>query len=142
CRSDRLSAAVALVAIGALFSARSGSEFAAMLGLAAASLSTEPASGSLTPGLRPNRLSSELSEVDGARSGISGLPALAPTSSPNWPPPDWPSVRDRSFEGLGAATGSGAKGSQSSGMPPAAGAEGDGLGARTAGGAGGAPKPK
>ena len=151
CSSERLSAAADALALVRLPSAFIGSAWPAMLGSAAAWLSAELANGSAPAraGARPNRLSIESAEPepppDPGQSGISGPAPRPPTSRPKLPaPPPPPSERAKS-SGRGGLTGSGAKGSQSSGMPPAAAAAdaGGGIAADRpgAGGCAGWPKP-
>src|SRR4051812_37463838 len=106
-----------------------------MFGLAAGLANADWASGSPpAPGFKPNRLSSESPPPgpDAARPGIRAAGAAPPMSRPRLsrgPAPARPGA-----DGL-LATGSGANGSQSSGMPPSEAPGADGLAARDAAGA-------
>ena len=152
CRSDDVSALALALPRVMLLSDFSGSAWAAMFGCAAASLSAEPASGSrLPPGDRPNRASSESPlpplplPPRPAMSGSTRPPTSRPKADADG---GWPSDRAKSPLPGPAVFGSGANGSQSSGMPPgdaAAAGAAAGAGARAGGGtakaASGSAKP-
>jgi hypothetical protein len=110
-RSDTASDSDAAKPLGAALRARIGSASPAMFGLAISAASSELASGSPPlPGPRPNSWSRELGCAAG-RSEMSAAGAAPPMSSP------------RAFGGADAflmCTESGAKGSQSDGIPAAA----------------------